>query len=701
MSNDLEQFKGTYITECFELLEDMEERLLNLSEGAVDIEELNAIFRCAHSIKGGGGAFGFTELVHFTHVLEALLDAMREGKVEVTKDGVDALLKSVDVVKHMVEAARDGNAVQPGYGDELKHVLEGLAGGVSGSAKQVTKASAKNQEAKSEVKPKKNNEFQFFDIGFKPDHTLFTSGNEPLLLIRELKRAGDVSVKVFADDVPDFKDLDPKNCYLRWNFEVNTEKGVDFIKEVFEFVVDNCDLRIDEMGGIMLPPSAIVEADIPQAQQVKVPENISTTAGPVQAAKVDTPAKDDKAKVAAVTSIRVDIDKVDRLVNMVGEIVITQAMIEMQARDLPSDKFARLIQGVSELSQHTRELQESVMSVRMQPVKSVFSRMPRIVRDLSTQLGKNITIEMEGENTEIDKTVIEQLSDPLTHMIRNSVDHGIEKPDVRKQAGKPEKGTIKLSASHSGGRILIEVADDGAGINRERVFKKAIEKGILAADAKLSDEEIDNLVFHAGFSTAEKVTNVSGRGVGMDVVRRNIESLGGTIDLISNPGKGMRITVSLPLTLAIMDGMIIRVGKEHYIIPINNIIESLRPKKSEVKQVADGGFVINVRGNFVPIIFLHELFDINGAIKDPSEGLVVLVENGKDRLGVVVDELVGQQQVVIKNIEENTNPIEGIGGATILGDGSVSLILDIAKLQKLVTLKGDKNGKAKEQKKVA
>jgi two-component system chemotaxis sensor kinase CheA len=362
---------------------------------------------------------------------------------------------------------------------------------------------------------------------------------------------------------------------------------------------------------------------------------------------------------------------------MVGELVITEAMLRAQTTDLPVEKYAAMMRGLDELSQHTRELQEAVMSVRMQPVKSIFSRMPRIVRDISAQLGKDIRLEMSGENTEVDKTVIEQLSDPLMHMIRNSCDHGIETPEKRLEKGKPAQGSIDLSAYHRGGRIIIEIRDDGAGINRERVLGKAREKGLIAEDVTPSDEEIDNIIFMAGFSTAEAVTNVSGRGVGMDVVRRNIESMGGSVRVTNHPNQGSLFTVSLPLTLAILDGMIVRVGAETYIIPITSIIETLRPRAEEIRHVEGHSDVINVRGEFIPLIYLHRTFHIANAERNPSKALVVLVESGERKMGLVVDELIGQQQVVIKSLEANADPVQGISGATILGDGRVSLILEI------------------------
>lgn len=685
---DMDQFKATYIEECFELLEEMEELLLHLDEEAADLEELNAIFRCAHSIKGGAGAFGFNRLVEFTHVLEFLLDAMREGAVQATSQVTDALLKSVDVVKYLVAAAQADEAVPSDYGADLVKILEEMAGGINTGGTPVpaaapTVATPPAQETK---------EACFYSVDFKPERTLFESGNEPLLIIRELQRLGEVKATIDVSHVPDLLSIDHEDCFLSWNIDVTTEQEIDAIKEAFEFVEDECTLNIEEFGAISMPAPA-AEKDLSEEDEfggvftdaLADINSAAPTPPPVSSIPAASAAASDNAaaKTPTVSSIRVDINKVDALVNMVGELVITQAMITEQVKYLPSEEFHKLIQGVEELSRHTRALQESVMAVRMQPVKSVFARMPRIVRDLSSQLNKDIRIETHGETTEIDKTVIEQLSDPLTHMIRNSVDHGIESPDVRVKNGKSRQGTIRLSADNSGGRIIIEIEDDGAGINRERVLSKAIEKKLVAPEAQLSNEEIDNLIFMAGFSTAEAVTNVSGRGVGMDVVKRNIEELGGNIAMTNTPGQGSKFSVSLPLTLAILDGMVIQVGKEVYIIPINNILESLHPKEGDIKKISKGNDVINVRGEFVPILHLYQVFNIPNANRDPSKYLVVLVESGRQKVGLVVDELIGQQQVVIKSLEENTDRVEGISGATILGDGNVSLILDVGQLQQI------------------
>ncbi|MEQ1789258.1 MAG: chemotaxis protein CheA [Rickettsiales bacterium] len=653
----LDQFKQTYITECFELLGDMESLLLELNVDEADLEQLNAIFRCAHSIKGGAGAFGLDSIMNFTHVLEALLDSMREGKVKPSTEAVNMLLKSVDIVTKMVRAAQDNVPPPDGCGSELLVQLKKLAAGSDVVKESIEVSVVDNNKENIVVR---ENQWQ---INFAPHETLLATGNEPLLILRELASLGKAEITAFTHRVPLFEELDPTCCYIGWSILLHTDKPESTIREVFEFVDDHCDLVIT-----MEVADSSNEVEI-----IEVKPNVIKLA----------PTEESAAKSVQATSIRVDLEKVDKLVNMVGELVITEAMLKAQTHYLNEGQHSDLMRGITELSQHTRELQEAVMAVRMQPVKSIFSRMPRIVRDISAQLGKEIRLLTSGENTEVDKTVIEQLGDPLTHMIRNSVDHGIEKPQTRIAAGKPEEGTIHLSAEHRGGRIVIEIRDDGAGINRSKVLAKAKEKGLVPIDVTPSDEECDNLIFLPGFSTADVVSNISGRGVGMDVVRRNIQSLGGTVRVTTSPGKGSLFTVSLPLTLAILDGMIVRVGVENYIIPITSIIETLRPKSEQVKRVEGHNDVINVRGDFVTIVYLHRIFNIKGAERDPSKALIVLVESGRKKMGVVVDELIGQQQVVIKSLESNTDTVAGVSGATILGDGRVSLILDIDGLDSL------------------
>jgi len=653
--NDMDELKSVFFTECSELLVDMEERLLKLDEGTTDTDQLNAIFRCAHSIKGGAGAFGFNAIMQFTHVLEATLDLMRDGKLLPTKESIDILLKAADIVVQMLDAAKEGRESPTDFGADVLANLQRFTQGTNSLAPVLAVASV------CAVPSERN-----YTILFAPHEELFASGNDPLLILRELSQLGKTEISADISRVPTLEALDVTLCKIDWSIVISGNVSEASIREVFEFVCDISNIQITEN-------TPVVVAATPQ-----------TVSAPSAKKPV---AEEEGHKTAVPTSIRVDLEKVDRLVNMVGELVITEAMLRAQAKHLSEDKFSDLLRGIDELSHHTRELQEAVMAVRMQPVKSIFSRMPRIVRDTATQLGKDIQLLLSGENTEVDKTVIEQLSDPLTHMIRNSCDHGIETPDQRAWYDKPLQGTIHLSAYHRSGRIIIEIKDDGAGINRDKVLAKAREKGLIAADAVLTEEEMDHLVFLPGFSTADQVTAVSGRGVGMDVVKRNIESLGGTVRITNTPGKGSIFTISLPLTLAILDGMIVRVGAENYIIPITSIIETMRPKVQEIKNVEGHGDVINIRGEFVPLTYLHKVFSIPDAQNDTSHCLIVLVESGNQKMGLVVDELIGQQQVVIKSLEANADPVKGISGATILGDGKVSLILEINELQQLHQLK--------------
>jgi len=649
----MEELKQTFFTECAELLTDMEDRLMKIDENTQDKEQLNAIFRCAHSIKGGAGAFGMDAIMHFTHKMEALLDEVRDGKVSATREVIDTLLKSRDIVVQMIEAAKEGREQPADFGADivarLQHHLQGRTGAppVSFSAVAVSSTPQKNR----------------YQILFKPHEEMFLSGNEPSHLLRELTKLGEAKIVPDISRIPMVDELIPNQCFLGWEITLDTAADEETVNSVFEFVQHISDIKVEKLKVAATPPSSKAEAHAP-----------ATTKAPEEGAKTGA---------AKTTSIRVDLDKVDRLVNMVGELVITEAMLRVQARSLNFEEGSGLQRGLDELSQHTRELQEAVMSVRMQPVKSIFSRMSRIVRDTSAQLGKDIRLITSGENTEVDKTIIEQLGDPLTHMIRNSCDHGIETPDQRVWNDKPEQGTILLSAYQRSGRIIIDIEDDGAGINRQRVLDKAREKGLVAADAMLADEEIDHLIFLPGFSTAEQVTSLSGRGVGMDVVKRNIETLGGTVRIINRPAKGSLFTVSLPLTLAILDGMIVRVGAENYIIPITSIMETMRSRAEDIKKVEGHGDVINVRGEFVPLIYLHRIFQISGAEVDLSKVLIVMAESGRGKIGLVVDELVGQQQVVIKSLEANSDPVKGISGATILGDGRVSLILELNELPQL------------------
>ena len=644
----MEELRQTFFTECSELLTDMEERLLNLQEEVFDADALNAIFRCAHSIKGGAGAFGFDPIMQFTHMMEALLDEMRSGNMLPTRGSIDTLLRSKDIVVQMLAQAQQNLPIDASLGTAALAELKALGDGAGEAAPA--------PEADDEIHvPESTSAEKTWHIRFAPKPDMFASGNDPWHLLRALNRLGRMAATTDLSRLPQWLDFEPTHCYLAWDIRLETSESRETILDIFEFVQDLTELTLqcDTPEAEAPEPESAAPAHTPAEQPEAAP------AAPKPAAAPAEPAAAPAASSAAAT-IRVDIEKVDKLVNMVGELVITEAMLRAQSRLAPLEQLPDLLRGLDELSHHTRELQEAVMAVRMQPVKSIFSRMPRIVRDTSAQLGKDVQLILVGENTEVDKTVIEQLGDPLTHMIRNSVDHGIEMPDVREANGKPRLGTIQLSATHRSGRILIEIQDDGAGINRGRVLAKAQEKGLVSKDSILSDEEIDHLVFAPGFSTAEKVTSVSGRGVGMDVVKRNIESLGGTVRITNVPGSGSTFTISLPLTLAILDGMIVRVGPENYIIPITSILETLRPREADLHAVQGHADVLNVRGEFVPLIYLHEVFSVPLAERDPTRALIVLVENGSSKMGLVVDELIGQQQVVIKSLEANADPVKGI-----------------------------------------
>jgi len=682
--DDLAQFKQTFFEECGELLGDLEIMLMDLQgnpENATT-DDLNAIFRAVHSIKGGAGAFGFTQLVTFAHTFETLLDGMREGNVPVTLGCVEELIRATDILCDLVNAAKENANLPDNHGAEITAALVALTASGAGAGAFKNNLDA-NEDPKIEASDE--DEITVFDVWFKPAAHLFSNGSDPIMIFNELQTLGQVEITPDVSGLPALHSLESEESFLAWALKVTTNRGQVSVEEAFEFVEDDCGLVIN----------AATSPDFPlQIRDIAVAAPVNSVVTPPPATPLpsatapgpQTPAAKSPSAPTA-TSIRVDLDRVDQLVNMVGELVITQSMLN-QLTNVEEGGVQTsnpdMVKGLEQLNMHTRELQESVMAIRMQPVKSVFSRMPRLVRELAAKLSKKVTLVTSGEETEVDKTVIEQLADPLMHMIRNSLDHGIEGPAERREAGKPELATVNLSAEHRSGRILIEVSDDGLGINRERVFEKATEKGLVPTDIKLSDNEIDNLIFLPGFSTAETVSDVSGRGVGMDVVRRNINNLGGRITVNSTPGRGSRFTMSLPLTLAVLEGMVVAVGVEKFVLPLTSIIETIRPNAEHVHTLVGQGEVLSVRGDYVPVVYLSRVFAIPDAAEKAAGGLVVLVDlaNGR-RIGIVVDELLGQQQVVIKSLEPNSPHISGISAATILGNGMVALILDIDGLQSL------------------
>ncbi len=663
MSDQLEVFRRTFFEECADLLAQAEQQLASLSEAPTDAEAMAAIFRAVHSIKGGAGAFGFDRLVAFAHVFESTLDTLRSdpslAAARLDRAGHGLLMRSFDMLADLVSEARGDRPLPQGH---EAAILRSLTDWVGGNAVSHDCPPASRVPA-----PSLPNGKQRFRLHFAPSSEMMRQGNEPLLLLRELHALGRMEVSADLSRLPDFEVMEPDIAYLAWDAEIETEADEARLAEVFEFVADDSIIRIE----VIAPPSEDAIADA-----IVHPVAEPAHAAPAEAAP--------QAATGLTGSIRVNLEKVDRLVDMVGEIVITHAMITQQISGQHLIRHPELVRELDQMAHHVRELQENVMSIRAQPVRSVFARLPRLVRELALELGRDVRVVTLGESTELDKTVIEQLSDPLTHLVRNAVDHGIEPPEQRVAAGKPPEGTITLSASHRSGRVVLEIADDGRGIDRTRVRTRCIERGLVSAEAILTDEEIDNFIFLPGFSTAEKISNISGRGVGMDVVKRNIQGLGGRIHLASTPGRGSRITLSLPLTLAVLDGMIVTAGGERYIVPLTNILESVRPRPGDISRLSANNEVLAIRGEYVRLVHLASVLQTGPPVQDDSNSLVVLVElEGGDKLGLRVDELLGQQQVVIKSLEANYARIEGISAATILGDGRVALILDVAALRQI------------------
>jgi len=692
MSIDMAQFHQVFFEESFEGLEVMESGLLNLDMGDVDDEEINTIFRAAHSIKGGSGTFGFTSVSDFTHVMETLLDEMRDGRRQVTQTAVDVLLGSVDCLKEMLTAIQDEQEIDEASVAEHKKTLEiELNGGENNS---VTTESSAVETVNSELLQADEDGEQGWHIAFSPHTHLLKTGNDPVRMFRELSGLGELTIIVDFQGVPDLYDLDPEECHLSWDINIAGAISAAEIDDIFDWVEEDCDLAVQSLSAksgkvqITSTTNSIAATaagqDVTQAPTTETQSQVEAVEPSDKPLTKKTNKEVVKSSAKGSGSIRVDTAKIDTLINMVGELVITQSMLSLVGEHFELNRLDQLKNGLAQLERHTRELQESVMNIRMLPISFVFGRFPRLVHDLSTKLEKKIELVLIGENTEVDKTVVELLSDPLVHLLRNSLDHGIEMPAERAASGKPETGTVTLEAYHRGGMIVIEVRDDGKGLNKDVLRAKAIEKGLIDEDTVLTDKQTFELIFMAGFSTAEKLTDVSGRGVGMDVVRRNIQSLGGNIEITSELGKGTTIAIHLPLTLAILDGQSIAVGDERFIIPLGSIIESVNIKENMINRVAGKGETFRLRSEYLPIVRMHEIFEVKTALATKlTEGLVVVVEGQGMRCGLFIDDLLGQQQVVIKSLEANYRKLVGVSGATILGDGSVALILDIPGLVRL------------------
>lgn len=679
MPVDMSQFLQTFYEESFEGLDVMEKELLQLDISNSDPETINTIFRAAHSIKGGSGTFGLTAVADYTHIMETLLDEMRDGRRTVSETEINALLKAVDVLRAMLTAIQAGAAPDTQAVAASRQQLEAILAGSGDSGGECDDARNESGRSAPAAAAPPANQGGVWEIVFRPFPGMLQSGNDPVRMLRELAGLGEYQVEADLSQLPDFEHLAPEDACLGWTIRLQGDIDEAAIREVFEWVDGDCELAIKHVAAGPDRVSPAPAAAMPQ--QVVTPQ---AGEGAARQAPAPQAARDAAApRVAESSSIRVAIDKIDDLINMMGELVITQSMLSQlgEADEFSASHVEKLRDGLAQLERNTRELQENVMRIRMLPISFAFQRFPRLVHDLSNKLGKQIELRLSGEQTELDKTVMEKIGDPLVHLVRNSLDHGIETPDRRRAAGKPETGEIHLNAFHEGGNIVIEISDDGAGLDRERILAKAIENGLVGADDNLDALQIDHLIFEPGFSTAEVVSDVSGRGVGMDVVRKNIRALGGTIEVHNQPGTGSRFTVRLPLTLAILDGQSVQVGQEIYIVPLISIIESLVIVPQQVKSVAGAGRVYRLREEYIPIVNLAEVFGVAAAGHDRlEEGLLVVVESEGRKIALQVDDLLGQQQVVIKSLETNFRQVAGLSGATILGDGTVALILDISGL---------------------
>ena len=663
MSMDISDFYQTFFDEADELLADMEQHLLSLAPEAPDSEQLNAIFRAAHSIKGGAGTFGFSVLQETTHLMENLLDEARRGEMQLNTDIINLFLETKDIMQEQLDAYKSSEEPDAASFEYICQALRQLAleakGEASAQPASLALVTPEPQAAAPATAPAvADGKLRITLSGLK--------ASEVALLQEELANLGDLSDVVQGENT--------------LSATLETSVSADDISAVLCFVVEPEQIAFSTPGDAASQPAEA--APVPVVEEAK-PAPVAVPAAPVAAA----PARAEREQKPATrerenTSIRVAVEKVDQLINLVGELVITQSMLAQRSNELDPVTHGDLITSMSQLERNARDLQESVMSIRMMPMEYVFSRFPRLVRDLAGKLGKQIELTLQGSSTELDKSLIERIIDPLTHLVRNSLDHGIEMPEDRVEAGKSPVGNLILSAEHQGGNICIEVTDDGAGLNRARILAKALSQGLPVSE-NMTDDEVGMLIFAPGFSTAEVVTDVSGRGVGMDVVKRNIQEMGGHVEIQSKQGVGTTIRILLPLTLAILDGMSVKVNEEVFILPLNAVMESLQPREEDLHPLAGGERVLEVRGEYLPLVELWKVFDVEGAKTQATQGIVVILQSANRRYALLVDQLIGQHQVVVKNLESNYRKVPGISAATILGDGSVALIVDVSALQSI------------------
>lgn len=668
MSMDISDFYQTFFDEADELLADMEQHLLDLVPEAPDSEQLNAIFRAAHSIKGGAGTFGFSVLQETTHLMENLLDDARRGEMQLNTDIINLFLETKDIMQEQLDAYKNSQEPDAASFEYICHALRQLALEAKGDA-VAPLASAKLSVVESDESDR--------DVAMAPAH----SGGQTRIVLSRLKAGEPEMLQEELSNLAQISEVVKTADSLSANLDGAVSQ--DDIVAVLCFVIEADQIAFETASTAVAPvaetpaPAVVEIADVPAVVNAPVLKAV-----PKENASVSRVEREKPAKASESTSIRVAVEKVDQLINLVGELVITQSMLAQRSNELDPVEHGDLITSMGQLERNARDLQESVMSIRMMPMEYVFSRFPRLVRDLASKLNKQVELTLMGSSTELDKSLIERIIDPLTHLVRNSLDHGIESPENRMAAGKSAVGNLILSAEHQGGNICIEVTDDGAGLNRERILAKAISQG-MAVSENMTDEDVGMLIFAPGFSTAEQVTDVSGRGVGMDVVKRNIQEMGGHVEIKSKQGSGTTIRILLPLTLAILDGMSVKVSGEVFILPLNAVMESLQPRDEDLHPLAGGERVLEVRGEYLPLVELWKVFDVQGAKTEATQGIVVILQSAGRRYALLVDQLIGQHQVVVKNLESNYRKVPGISAATILGDGSVALIVDVQALQGL------------------
>ncbi len=651
----LEKYKQTFFDECEDRLADLDAALAALEDDTARNDALYEAFRAVHSIKGGGAAFGFEALVQFSHSFESALDVLASKKDKLDRQKVGVMIRAADLLRVLIDAARCDRHVDVSDWHDVAGALESLCGG---SAAPSPEEDLGAPAAVAEL-PDGGRAPCVYRIYFKPYAGIFRRAIDPLAIIGELKELGDLSIEADMADLPGLADLDPKASHLGWTLTLCTVHGQDDVAAAFEFVEGDCEMSIERVETA----PAVAPGGVPDGAPGGTADRGDAVAGFL---------------TSRMASIRVSLDRVDHLVNMVGEIVIAQAMLTQKFKETAGGSFPELVDGLEQFAGHTRNLQDAVMAIRAQPVGTMFARMPRLVRELCEVTGKNVELLVAGEATEIDKTVIEELADPLVHMIRNAVDHGIEPPDERKLAGKPAAGTIKLGAEQSGSRITISISDDGRGIDRDAVLRKAIGLGLISPASELSGTAIDNLILTPGFSTAASVSDVSGRGVGMDIVHTNVKRLGGRMNIRSEPGVGTDIQLTLPLTLAVLDGMVVRIGTDSYVLPILSIVETLSPRAVRINSIAGSSDVLKFRGEYIAVVDMHKLFGQCASGGGEDRLAIVTETEGAGLLALMVDQIIGQQQVVIKRLDHKLADVPGISGATILGDGNVALILDPA-----------------------